>query len=116
MDEQGGDENETGAELRCFARVTFPAFNQMSVKLGTLGTRPAESVPINISRGGLQTRTGATMFQGSEGDEILIRFADAEGRLVPERALGRVRRVEKSRGYFLISIEFSHPLESINFA
>ena len=71
MDEQGGDENETRAELRCFARVTFPGFN--------------------------------------------IRLADAEGRLVPDRALGRVRRVEKSRGCFLISIEFSHPLESINF-
>ena len=56
---------------------------------------------------------GATMFNG--GDEILIRFADVQGRLVPDRELGLVRRVEKSRGYFLISIEFTHPLERINF-
>ena len=116
MDQQDGNETKTSGELRRFPRVTSPAFNEMSVELGTLGTPPAESVPINISRGGLQTRTGATMFKGSEGDEILIRFTDAEGRLVPDRALGWVRRVEKSRGYFLISVEFTHPLERITFA
>ncbi len=113
MDKQDGNQTKTSEELRCFTRVTFPAFNEMSVELGTLGTPPSEGVPINISRGGLQTRIGATMFNG--GDEILIRFADAQGRLVPDRALGWVRRVEKRRGYFLISIEFTHPLERINF-
>ncbi len=129
MDQQDGTETETeaeaeaeteteaegGEELRCFARVTFPAFNEMSVELGTLGTPPAESVPLNISRGGMQTRTGATMFDGSEGDELLISFTDAEGRLVPDRVLGWIRRVEKSHGYYLISIEFAHPLERVSF-
>ena len=114
MDQNDHNETPGGAELRCFARISFPAFNRMSVELGPLGRRPAEGVPLNISRGGLQTRTGATMFQGSVGDEILIRFDDPAGRLVPDRALGWVRRVEESRGYFLISIEFSHPLERID--
>lgn len=95
MDQQDGTETETetegggggGEELRCFARVTFPATNEMRVELGTLGTRPAEGVPLNISRGGMQTRIGATMFDGSEGDELLISFTDAAGRLVPDRVL-----------------------------
>jgi len=107
--------SHTAHELRCFARVDVPRFSTVSVEFGPLGSPPAESVPVNISRGGLLARTGVTTFEGAEGEECLIRFRDADGQLVPDRALGWVRRVEESRGYFLISIEFSHPLERIRF-
>ena len=104
-----------GRNLRSFERLRVPPFSGLGVEFGPLGRLPAESVPLNISRGGFQSRTGTTMFQGTEGEEIIIRFADSEGRLVPNKALGWVRRVEERHGYFMVSVEFAQPLEQIAF-
>ncbi len=102
-----------GREARTFRRVDVPAFGGFEVALGPLGRPPTYSTPINVSRGGIKTRTGVGMFAGTEGTECLIRFRDPNGRVTPDRALGWVRRVEESAGYFLVSVEFTHPLERV---
>jgi hypothetical protein len=103
----------TGREARTFERIPVPAFSGFEVELGPLGQPPAHSVPMNISRSGLQTRTGVASFAGAEGTECLIRFVDPSGRLAPDRTLGRVRRVEESAGYFVVAVEFAHPLDRV---
>lgn len=110
IDETPGD----GCEARTFQRIAVPAFSGFEVELGPLGKPPAHSKPINISRSGLQTRTGVASFAGTEGTECLIRFLDPSGRLAPDRTLGRVRRVEESAGYFVVAVEFTHPLERVS--
>ncbi len=89
------------------------AFSGLEVELGPLGKAPAHGKPMNISRSGLQARTGAS-FAGTEGTECLIRFFDASGRLAPDRMLGRVCRVEQSGGYCVVSVQFAHPLERVS--
>ncbi len=103
-----------GREARTFERVDVRAFSGLEVALGPLGRPPTYSRPLNISRGGIQMRTGAGSFAGAEGTECLIRFRDPNGRLAPDRALGWVRRVEESAGYFLVAVEFTHPLERVS--
>jgi len=103
-----------GRETRSFERINVPAFGGFEVTLGPLGKPPAYSTPVNVSRGGIQTRTGVSSFEGTEGTECLIRFRDPNGRLTPDRTLGWVRRVEESAGYYLVSVEFTHPLERIS--
>ena len=103
-----------GLETRSFERIDVPAFGGFEVALGPLGKPPAYSTPINISRGGIQMRTGVGLFAGTEGTECLIRFRDRNDRLTPDRALGWARRIEESAGYFLVSVEFTHPLERLS--
>ncbi len=103
-----------GREARTFERISVRAFSGLEVELGPLGKPSAYSKPVNISRGGLQARTGAALFEGTEGTECLIRFLDPSGRLTPDRMLGWVRRVEQSAGYCVVSVEFTQPLERVS--
>lgn len=104
----------SGREARAFQRIDLPAPEEFEVALGPLGEPPLYSMPINISRGGIQTRTGVGTFEGREGTECLIRLNDPRGRVVPDRATAWVRRVERSGGYFLVALEFTHPLHRIS--
>ena len=99
-----------GQEQRLFERTDVTAAG-LEVTVGELGKPPTESRLLNISRGGLQLRTGVGFFEGSEGTECVIRFRDANGRLTPTQTLACVRHVEESAGYFLVAVEFTQPLD-----
>ena len=102
-------------EGRVFRRYKVPRHTGITAGLGRLGARPAESVPLNISRGGLQARTAVPLFQEGEGVECVVCFGEVHGCLRPNKVLARVRRVEECRGFYIISLQFSHPLEVVNF-
>jgi len=114
MNKEPEETPSLGREARAFRRIEVPILDGFEVAFGQFGQRPAPSTPVNISRGGLQTRTGVRSFEGKEGSECLIRISDQMGRVIPDRVIGRVLRVDRSRGYFLVTLEFTHPLERIS--
>ncbi|MFQ5742116.1 MAG: PilZ domain-containing protein [Acidobacteriota bacterium] len=108
--EQAGERSDG----RVYPRFTLPGRTDVMVAMGPLGSPPASGVPVNISRGGLQARTGVKVFKGAEGADCVVRFHEAKDRLRPLATLGTVRRIETSGGYFLVAIEFAKPLESLS--
>ena len=89
-------------------------YGGFEVALGPLGKPPTFGTPVDISRGGLKTRTRDSVFDCSAGTEYLIRFRDPHGRLAPDRTLAWVRRIEEKQGQYLVSLEFTHPLERVS--
>ena len=102
---------ESTAERRGYLRFEVH-LDKLQVTVGVLGSEPTTGVVVNVSRGGMKVcLVERGIPESMVGDECLVRFIEAGGRVNPEVMLGKLLRMEADGQY---AIEFASPLEVVN--
>ncbi len=102
-----------GRDRRGFPRTAMSVLIQ--VQLVPHGTalddqlnRGVSGLSTNLSRGGMAAWVGQEI---SGETDCIVRFFNARGRLKPDLAWGRIRRVDERQDGFVVGVEFDMPLE-----
>ncbi len=107
-----------GRDRRGFPRTAMSVLIQVQLvpkgaPLDDQLSKAVSGLATNVSRGGISAWVAQEV---DESTDCIVRFFNSRGRLKPDLAWGRIRRVDRRQDGFVVGVEFDMPLEFLRLA